>query len=148
MVLLSAAMLISCAGSRQDRIPEREGDVAAEKTEKENNSNIELVVTSEVDTDPEPVGGLEAIHAAVQEPEEVWKANKTGATVVEARVDANGKVVGTKVYRSSGYPGMDAEAMLAVSRVRWKPARKKNKPVDAVVRVTIDFNSSMSSKVW
>jgi protein TonB len=82
----------------------------------------------------------------VQEPEEVWKENKNGTTVVEARVNARGKIIGTKVHKSSGYTGMDAEAMLAVSRVRWKPARKQGMPIDSVVRVTIDFSTSISAK--
>jgi len=142
--------LLACAGTgRQQQTPER-GEVAESApgvaTSARKASPVLVVVTPHLEVNPEPIGGVAAIAAAVQEPEEVWKQNKMGTTTVEARVDASGKILGTKVYQSSGYAGMDAEAMLAVARVRWKPARKQNRPVEAVVRVRVEFNSSISSK--
>jgi TonB family protein len=143
MIFLLSAVMFSCAGTRQ----------AGSKSEATSESGKPkapvprvVVVTSRLDVKPEPVGGAAAIQAAVQEPEEVWKENKMGTTEVEARIDANGKIIGTKVHKSSGYAGMDAEAMLAVARVRWKPARKGNKPAESVVRITIEFNGSFSSR--
>ena len=98
----------------------------------------------------EPVGRLRGDHANHRALRIVFAARldwrRLPAEGVTARVDASGKISGTKIYRSSGYSGMDAEAMLAVARVRWKPARKKNRPVESVVRVRIDFNTSISSK--
>ncbi|MGH7495851.1 MAG: energy transducer TonB [bacterium] len=147
MIFLLTAILYSCAGTRQNHEQERKKQAATEATTNPKTPVPRLVVvTSQLDVKPEPVGGTAAIQAAVQEPEEVWKENKMGTTEVEARINANGKVTGTKVRKSSGYAGMDAEAMLAVARVLWKPARKKNMPVEAVVRVAIDFNGGISSK--
>ncbi len=143
VIFILAAMFISCAGSRANRTLRTVESPEAKEAEPERKDGEEsplVTVTSGIDLDPVPVGGFAAIQAAVQEPEEVWKENKAGTTVVEARLNANGKILGTKVYKSSGYPGMDAEAMMAVARVRWKPARKNDQPVAAVVRVPVDFN--------
>ena len=146
-MLIFTAILSSGAGTRPDQVREKEPgfESAGPETKKEGKPTL-MVVTSNLDDNPQPVGGAAAIQAAVQEPEEVWKENKTGTAVVEARVNAQGKIAGTKVYKSSGYAGMDAEAMLAVARVRWKPGRRSNKPVDSVVRVTIEFNTTLSTK--
>ena len=143
IIFLVAAAFVSCASVQQEQIRERSPEPITEKAKAEEKLEPGLeVVTSNLDFSPAPVGGVAAIHAAMQEPEEVWKENKTGAAVVEARVNANGKILGTKIHKSSGYAGMDAEAMLAVARVRWKPARKNDRPVEAVVRVTVDFNTA------
>jgi TonB family protein len=147
MIFLLAAFMYSCAGTGRDHGQESRKQAATEETARPKITVPRLVVvTSQLDVKPEPVGGAAAIQAAIQEPEEVWKENRMGTTEVEARINANGKVTGTKVRKSSGYAGMDAEAMLAVSRVQWKPGRKSNKPVEAVVRVVIDFNGGLSSK--
>ena len=99
-------------------------------------------VTDRVDTEPEPVGGLAAIQAAVQQPEEVWKENQSGTAVVEARISSNGRVSGTRVVNSSGFPGMDSEAMLAVARVIWKPGRRRGVPIETTVQVQVHFAPS------
>lgn len=97
------------------------------------------VISPHVDTPPEPVGGSDAIYAALNQPEEVWKENKTGWAVVEATIDPDGRVIATRIVKSSGYAGMDSEAMLAVARVVWKPAHQKGKPIAATVRVPVVF---------
>jgi TonB family protein len=97
------------------------------------------VVSSNLDTPPEPVGGLEAIQAILRLPEEVTIRNKEGWVIVEATINANGRVASTKVAESSGFPGMDSEAMIAVARVTWKPARKRGTPIMATVRVPVAF---------
>jgi len=94
------------------------------------------------DSEPEPIGGLAAIQAALRQPEEVWRDNKSGLVVVEAEISSAGRVVATRVAQSSGYTGMDSEAMLAVSRVAWKPARKKGVAVGATVRVPVRFETN------
>jgi len=99
-------------------------------------------VSRNIDAPPEPIGGAEAIQAAVREPEEVSKGNKEGWVVVEATINAGGRVIATKIAQSSGFAGMDSEAMLAVARVTWKPARKRGAPVAATVRVPVVFEKN------
>jgi protein TonB len=99
-------------------------------------------VSKGVDTSPEPIGGLAAVQASLREPEEVWKENKEGWVIVEATINTNGRVLETKIAKSSGYVGMDSEAMLAVARVAWKPARKRGLPVIAKVHVPVVFEKN------
>jgi len=96
-------------------------------------------ISKNIDVEPAPVGGTEAIQAALREPEEVLKSNKEGWVIVEATISANGRVTATKIAQSSGFSGMDSEAMLAVARVSWKPARRQGTPVAATVRVPVVF---------
>jgi protein TonB len=60
---------------------------------------------------------------------------------VEATINSNGRVIATNIVKSSGYTGMDSEAMLAVARAAWKPARRKGTPVAATVRVPVLFEN-------
>lgn len=97
------------------------------------------IVSKNVDVDPEPVGGTEAIQAVLREPEEVIKGSKEGWVIVEATINASGRVTSTKIAQSSGFAGMDSEALMAVARVAWKPARKRGTPITATVRVPVVF---------
>ncbi len=88
---------------------------------------------------PEPVGGLALLQSAVNQPQEVRKGNRSGTAVVAATISSNGRVVETRIVKSSGSAAMDAEAMLAVARASWKPGRRKGVPVTATVEVTLHF---------
>ncbi len=98
------------------------------------------VVAPKLDKAPEPIGGMAALQALVEMPDEVVKQNKSATAVVEARIDINGRVSGTKIAKSSGYKSIDAAAMLAVSRSQWKCGRKQGEPLAATVQVTIYFS--------
>lgn len=100
------------------------------------------IVSKNLDSPPEPVGGLEAIQAVLRAPEEVALKNKEGRVMVEATINTSGRVIATKIAASSGFEGMDAEALLAVARVAWKPARKGGTPVTAVVHVPVVFEQN------
>jgi len=128
-------MLLSCAAKSKI---EREDSNGYTDPDEPSPDEIETV-SSNIDEPPEPVGGLEAIQAVLRMPEEVWKRNKEGWVVVEATINPNGRVASTKVVESSGFPGMDSEALIAVARVAWKPALKRGKPVIATVHVPVAF---------
>jgi protein TonB len=125
-------LLLGCAGSKppQTEVSDN-GDWPEAKI---------TVVSPKMDQAPEPVGGMAALQASVEQPEEVMKQNKSAQVIVEAKIDINGRVAGTKVAKSSGYKNVDAAAMLAVSRVQWKSGRKKGEPVAATVQVPIYFS--------
>jgi len=124
-----AVMFIGCAAKPRFQTNDQ-GALPADEIE---------TVSKNVDVEPEPVGGTEAIQAALREPEEVLKANKEGWVIVEATINASGRVTATKIVQSSGFAGMDSEALLAVARVAWKPARKRGTPITAIVRVPVVF---------
>ena len=127
ITLLLAFSLLSCAARQKSHSQNENSDEAIE------------TISKNIDSPPEPVGGLEAIQAALREPDEVLKGNKEGEVIVEATINSNGRVIATKIAQSSGYAGMDSEAMLAVARVNWKPARRKGNPITATVRVPVVF---------
>lgn len=125
-------LLMGCAGSRspQTELSDNGGWDEAKVT----------IVSPKMDQAPEPVGGMATLQAVVEPPDEILKQNKSARVVVEAKIDINGRVVGTKVVKSSGYKNVDAAAMLAVSRVQWKSGRKKGEPLAATVQVPIFFS--------
>lgn len=127
LTLLLTCSLLSCAARQKSR------------HQNENSAEAIETISKNIDSPPEPLGGIAAIQAALREPDEVLKGNKEGEVIVEATINSNGRVIATKIAQSSGYAGMDSEAMLAVSRVSWKPARRKGAPVTAIVRVPVVF---------
>jgi protein TonB len=130
ITLLLAFSLLSCAARQKFHHPN------------ENSTESIETISKNIDSPPEPAGGIAAIQAALREPDEVLKGNKEGEVIVEATINSNGRVIATKIAQSSGYAGMDSEAMLAVARVSWKPARRKGAPVTATVRVPVVFASN------
>ncbi|MDZ7268548.1 MAG: energy transducer TonB [candidate division KSB1 bacterium] len=95
--------------------------------------------TAEENIAPEPIGGLAGLQAAVHQPEEVWKENRSGMAVVAATISSSGRVLETHIVKSSGSAALDAEAMLAVARAAWKPGRRNGVPVTATVEVQLHF---------
>lgn len=65
------------------------------------------------------------------------------AVLLEADVDRDGNVERTKVIRSAG--GLDAAAMDAVSRWRFRPARREGSAVRSLVYVVIGFREPVTS---
>jgi len=127
-----AVMFISCAAKPRLQTNDQ-GKLPLDEIE---------TISENVDADPEPVGGTEAIQGALREPEEVTKGSKEGWVIIEATISASGRVMSTKIAQSSGFAGMDSEALLAVTRVAWKPARKRGTPVTATVRVPVRFEKN------
>lgn len=130
--ILISAVFIGCAAKPRFQT-EDQGELPSDKIE---------AVSKDIDVDPEPVGGIEAIQGVLRQPEEVIKGSKEGWVIVEVMVSASGRVMSTKIAQSSGFPGMDSEALLAVARVPWKPARKRGTPVIATVRVPVKFSKN------
>lgn len=131
---LLVLMIAGCAAKQGPRLETQDqGALPLEKIE---------TVTQNIDSPPEPVGGMEAIQAALREPEELSKGSKEGWVIVEATISAQGRVTATKIAESSGFAGMDTEAMLAIARVTWKPARRRGAPVVATVRVPVLFEKN------
>jgi len=127
-----AAIFLSCAAKPRFQTNDQ-GELPSDKIE---------AVSKDIDVDPEPVGGIEAIQEVLREPEEVIKGSKEGWVMVEVMISASGRVMSTKIAQSSGFAGMDSEALMAVARVPWKPARKRGAPITATVRVPVKFEKN------
>jgi bla regulator protein BlaR1 len=57
------------------------------------------------------------------------KARHQGKVMLGFLVGADGRVVESKVNKSSGYPGLDEAAQVGIGKCRFKPAKAAGKPV-------------------
>lgn len=87
---------------------------------------------------PEPIGGMEAIHANVIYPEIAKRAGVQGRVYVIAFVNDKGEVTKTEVLRGIG-AGCDEAAMNAVRKAKFIPGRQRGKPVNVRVSIPIRF---------
>jgi len=90
------------------------------------------------ESQPFPIGGMEAIMKNVKYPEKAKKANTQGKVIVRAVVDKNGNVVETKILLSVS-PECDAAASKAVKSVKFTPGKKDGKAVRTEVVIPIMF---------
>lgn len=82
------------------------------------------------------------IAARLKYPESAVRKQATGRVFVEFVISKKGKVINSRVIRSSGDKALDAEALRVVSELpRWKPGRLKGKKVaiQYVLPVTFSF---------
>ncbi|HEY7284087.1 MAG TPA: energy transducer TonB [Vicinamibacterales bacterium] len=70
-------------------------------------------------------------------PEIAKQAKVSGAVVIEATIDKDGKVADTKVVKSA--PLLEQAAVDAVRQWEYKPSMQNGKPVPVVMTVTVNF---------
>ncbi|HSD17702.1 MAG TPA: TonB family protein [Thermomonas sp.] len=80
-------------------------------------------------------------------PVDVAKEGVTGRVVLVVDVAADGSVAGAKVERSSGDARLDASALSAVDKWKFRPEVKNGKPVTSQVRVPVDFEMEQGPAV-
>jgi TonB family protein len=93
-----------------------------------------------LDEAPQPIGGLQAVMAAIRYPEDAEKKNLEGVVMVSVLVDSYGRVEETRIAKSSGHPTLDDEALITVARVRWQPGVKDGKAINSWVTVPVEFH--------
>ncbi len=62
-----------------------------------------------------------------------------GKVLIACEIDANGRIVSTKVRQSSGHPELDKAALSAVGRWKFKPGSKGGRKVRASCVVPFNF---------
>jgi protein TonB len=67
-----------------------------------------------------------------------------GLVVIRARVGLDGRVVETRVERSSGAEDLDRSAAQAVRGFRFHPGTRGSRPVEAWVNVPVRFSLNMA----
>ena len=92
----------------------------------------------QLDRPPYPVGGMAGLMRGLSYPEGACREGAEGLVVVQAVVAADGSVADAEVVQSA-HPLLDAEALAAVRRGRFEPARKDGRPVAATIRAPIRF---------
>lgn len=70
-------------------------------------------------------------------PEIAKQAKVSGAVVIEATIDKDGKVADTKVVKSA--PLLEQAAVDAVRQWEYRPSMQNGKPVPVIMTVTVNF---------
>jgi protein TonB len=91
----------------------------------------------------EPVATVEPVRCADNEPPHYPASDRQlgheGRVVLTVRVDARGAVVDVVLAAPCPFPGLNREAMRAVRRWRFEPARRHGQPVAGETRIVIEF---------
>lgn len=91
------------------------------------------------DEAPEPIGGFQAIQNNLVYPEIARKAGVEGRVYVNVLIDERGNVIDAKILKSLGNNGCDEAAVAAIRKVKWKPAKQRDKPVKVWVGIPVHF---------
>jgi TonB family protein len=73
----------------------------------------------------------------VEYPESAQKQGIQGKVVIKVLISKSGEVTETEIV--SSIPELDAYAIAAVKKLKFKPGKYKGKPVDVWVRIPINF---------
>jgi len=91
------------------------------------------------DEAPQPIGGFPAIQKNLVYPEIARKAGVEGRVYVNVLIDEQGNVIDTKILKSLGNNGCDEAAVAAIRKVKWKPAKQRDKAVKVWVGIPVVF---------
>lgn len=100
----------------------------------------------DIDICAEPIGGLEAVQAALVYPEHARLYGLEGSVLLTATVDREGNVLKTEIVRGIGL-GCDEAAAQAVKSVRFLPGINKEAPVVSQVTFRVEFKLSNAAKL-
>lgn len=77
-------------------------------------------------------------------PDVAWEAGQSGVVVLRIHIDRAGGVDSTYVKRSSGVPALDSAARADARRLRFRPARQGEDPVDVWATLPVRYPSPES----
>jgi len=98
------------------------------------------------DEPPRPLGGYASIQKNLKYPEIARKAGLEARVVVGVLIDEQGNSVKTQILKDSGSNvGFEAAASAAVMKVKWYPAKQRDKPVKVWVSIPVNFKLSAST---
>ncbi|MCG8604387.1 energy transducer TonB [bacterium] len=100
------------------------------------------------DEAPQPIGGFAAILKNLKYPELAVKAGIEARVMIGVLIDEKGNSIKTQVLKSSGSPiPFDDAAAEAVMKVKWKPAKQRDRTVKVWVSVPIVFKLQETLRV-
>jgi len=98
---------------------------------------------------PRPVAGYQAIQKRVKYPAVALRNHIEGHVVLGILVDELGRPDKITILKKSKYDvGFEAAAIKAVQKIRWKPARQRDKAVKVWVAMPIRFNVEEPRHSW
>ncbi len=99
------------------------------------------------DSPPQPIGGFASILKLIKYPEIARRANIERTVMVGALVDTQGNCIKTQILNNTGDKlGFEQAAQEAVMKVKWIPARQRDKPIKVWVAVPVVFKLSKTYK--
>lgn len=84
-----------------------------------------------------PVPAAEQV--PVRYPRSAWEAGIGGETRLRIHIDEQGVVDSAYVLESSGHAALDSAALAGVRRLRYRPARQGEEPVDVWAVLPVRF---------
>ncbi len=91
------------------------------------------------DEAPVPIGGYLAIQKNVRYPEMAQQAGIEGSVIVQAFVDAKGRVTETVILKGIPNTGLNEAAAEAIRRTRFRPAKQRDRPVAVWISIPVNF---------
>lgn len=72
-------------------------------------------------------------------PRDAWKAGVGGETVLKIHIAADGGVDSVRVHASSGHASLDSAALAGARKLRYRPARHGDEPVDVWATLPVRY---------
>jgi periplasmic protein TonB len=98
----------------------------------------EIVPFKDLESPPEPLGGLAAIAQKLHYTEFAKRADIEGTVVIEILINKNGDVEDAKIIQSLN-SGLDEIALQAVKDTKFIPGMQRDKPVRVRMKIPIKF---------
>ncbi len=102
-------------------------------------TNYENTYFVSVEQMPEPIEGFYAIQKRIKYTKAAIRSGIEGKIYVLAYINSKGIVTKAKIIKGLGY-GLDESALKAVKATKFKPGKRKGKPVNVQVSIPIVFS--------
>lgn len=100
------------------------------------------------DEPPVPIGGLTTLNRYLQYPEIARRAGIEAVVIVGILVDENGNSLKTEILKPSGTTlGFEEAAQNAVMKLKWKPAKQRDRAIKVWVSFPIRFQLQDTPRV-
>ncbi|MFC1620096.1 energy transducer TonB [Candidatus Neomarinimicrobiota bacterium] len=99
------------------------------------------------DEPPAPIGGYEAIGRAIIYPDIAREAGIEGTVVVQIYVSERGFVEEVVVLKGVPMTGLDEAAIRGIKRVRFKPAKQRDRKIGVWISVVVNFRLQQGAVV-
>lgn len=99
------------------------------------------IITCNLETCPEPVGGITALLKRFKIPRKAYQLKLNGEIIIKAKIDKWGNVLDTKVIKGVGY-GVGTAAEVAVLFTKFKPGMDNGEPVKASVTIVLPVKTT------
>jgi protein TonB len=99
------------------------------------------------DEAPYPIGGYEAIGRAIIYPDIAREAGIEGTVVVQIFVNERGYVEEVVVLKGLPMTGLDEAAISGIKKVRFKPAKQRDRRIGVWISVVVNFRLKQGAMV-